>query len=110
MTEVNTFHTRQRLESVTFRGSDLTGDDIPRLKGQLRRTYDAMHKQGWLTVEDVVQKIHTATGTVDKVTSIARQMRYLRDVDGMRLAKQHYGNGLFRYLLVEKQPAIATGI
>lgn len=87
---------RQR---VGFDGSDYRPAlDDDRLRGQIRRVFDAMRPGRWLTLSE----IRAITG--DPEASISAQIRHLRKprFGGWRIPKRHRGDparGLYEYRL-----------
>lgn len=53
--------------------------DLARLTAQRRRVFDAMAEGGWVDAPIVAGRIDRATGKSDRVASVDRQMRYVRE-------------------------------
>ena len=91
-----------------FFGDDYVPErDGNRLGRQLQAVFDAMSGGLWMTVEEVWRIVIDANPDAKwKVTSIDRQMRYLRDVEGCNLERKSEGGGMYRYRLVREMAMI----
>lgn len=86
------------LEQVDFWGTDyVEARDRKRLTGQLKRVYNVYADGRWHSTQEASEIIYIRTGHRDKESSVARQMRYLRDLPDVTLEKRHVKNGLFEY-------------
>lgn len=80
-----------------FHGADYVEErDKPRLTKQQARIYNAMLGNGYMTIHD----IHMKTG--DPHQSIARQLRYIGEIDGVDKNKKHIKDGLYKYKITNE--------
>ena len=92
------------MQTVEFHGSDLQKSDVPRLGRQLRAVFDVMSDGQWWTTEavyNIVCEMHPHTKW--KMTSIDRQIRYLKDIPGCTVEIESRGDGLFVHRLIREE-------
>jgi hypothetical protein len=93
------------LSRVQFNMADVTTRDGRRLGKQLRAVYDVMRDEQWWTADDVYRSVMARRPLSKwKLTSIDRQIRYLRDVPGLAVDRRYVGNGLYQYRLSRPEP------
>ena len=86
---------------VPFQGDDFEPKrDGKRLGAQLQRVFDVMKDGRWRSHPEICAGIWWNTGKREKESSVARQVRYLRDIPGCDFERRHDGEGLYRYRLV----------
>ncbi len=87
-------------QKVPFQGDDYDrARDAGRLGAQLQRVYDVMKDGRWRSTEEIVIELMRGGRPREKGESIARQVRYLKDIPGCLLLPRYEGNGLYRHSL-----------
>ena len=87
-------------QKVPFQGDDYDRTrDAGRLGAQLQRVYDVMKDGRWRSHQEIVEILMWGGKPREKEASIARQVRYLKDIPGCLVLRQFCGNGLYRYSL-----------
>ena len=85
---------------VPFQGDDyVRARDGKRLGEQLQRVYDVMKDGRWRSHQEIVEILMWGGKPREKEASIARQVRYLRDLPGHCVLRRFEGGGLYRYSL-----------
>ena len=85
----------QDLTPVKFFGSDITDKDTARLKGNLKKVFDALLKICWHTNEELFK----ATG----MFCCDRYRRYIAEgrISGYGIEKKNFGGGVFKYKMIK---------
>ena len=90
-------------QAVRFFGRDHEPSrDAWRLGRQLQAVFNVMSDGRWRSIQEAHEAVvRRNLGAGWKVTSIDRQIRYLRDLPGCDVERRYDGNGLYRYRLVQ---------
>ena len=89
---------------VLFQGEDYDRTrDGKRLGAQLQRVYEVMKDGRWRSHQEIVETLMWGGKPREKEASIARQVRYLKDIPGCYVLRRYEGNGLYRYSLCTEQ-------
>ncbi len=85
---------------MRFYGDDYDDQrDGRRLGAQLQRVYDVMKDGRWRSHQEIVETLMWGGKPREKEASIARQVRYLKDIPGCYVLRRYEGDGLYRYSL-----------
>ena len=96
---------------VPFQGDDFDPTrDGKRLGAQLQRVYNVMKDGRWYSHQEIVEILMWGGKPREKEASIARQVRYLRDIPGCDVRRRHDGEGLYRYRMVFTKEQRGLGI
>ena len=83
---------------MKFQGFDyVRARDSERLGAQLQRVFNVMKDGRWRSHQEIVEILMWGGKPREKEASIARQVRYLKDIPGCLVLRRYEGNGLYRY-------------